>query len=131
MPDATAFVLEKPSPAIRRGELIEDVGLVRDTGEFIPLLEVGWDVPCHTVVGFATAAVDQGRIVVAFRCRAPGPVDSRSLGEIEIQLTASPDPLESAVDLTLAADENSLFVSAASSPEGVPLPISWNSEADA
>jgi hypothetical protein len=37
MPDAVRFVLEKPSPAVRGGELVEDVGLVRNTGEFTPL----------------------------------------------------------------------------------------------
>jgi hypothetical protein len=129
--ESPRFVLESPSPAIRRGELREDVGLVRDTGEFIPLLETGWDVPCQVQVGFATQTLDQPCIVIAFHRRAPGPGDLRSLGEVAISLAELADPKEVAIDVVLGADEDTLWVSATSSPGGNSLPVVWSSHADA
>ena len=131
MAEPTRLVLEAGSPAIRRGELVEDVGLVRTTGEFIALLETGWDVPCHTIVGFRTRSLDQQRIIVAFHRRAPGPGDSQSLGEVAISVGEPTDPEDVAVNLSLGADIDSLWVSAASLPTGEPLAVTWCKRADA
>jgi hypothetical protein len=75
--------------------------------------------------------LEQNQITVAFHRRAPGPGDSRSLGEVVVALDDPADPEEIAIDLSLGVDDRSIWVSARTTAAGRALMVRWSKRADA
>ena len=61
---AAALELEKQSPAVANGHLVEDIGIETLGGVFTPLLARGQAVPCEITETFSTAADNQEHIEV-------------------------------------------------------------------
>src|SRR3989442_589078 len=56
--------VEKSTPAVEQGKLVEDIGIETLGGVFTPLLPRGRGVPCEVTETFATAADNQDNVQV-------------------------------------------------------------------
>ena len=59
-----SLVLEKRTPAVAHGELVEDLGIETLGGVFTPLLTRGQKSPCEVTETFSTAADNQQHVEV-------------------------------------------------------------------
>jgi molecular chaperone DnaK len=78
--------VEKRTPAVEHGQLVEDIGLETLGGVFTPLLPRGQSVPCEVTETFSTAADNQEQVEVRlFRGIAELARDAKPIGRFVVE----------------------------------------------
>ena len=83
---AATLELERQTPAVARGQLVEDLGIETLGGVFTPLLTSGRTLPCEITETFSTAADNQEHVEVRlFRGKAKLARDATLVGRFVIE----------------------------------------------
>jgi len=105
--------VERGSPAIGGGELVQSIGIETLGGVFTPLLEVGCRVPCEATNTFSTAADNQAEISVSlFRGTADLVSRNHSLGEFVVNGIPPAPRGAPQVAITVRAERTGIVLSA-------------------
>lgn len=124
MDDANILVLDAVSGLVRASEVVRDVGMLYDDGEFIPFLTAGTRTP--VVVEFEVEAYwsSQQFVAVSIYVRASVGAPAQLLGSV--RLSALPDAIvpDGPYTVALMAHDDILLLRATAS-DGSPLNAEW------
>jgi len=111
--------MERGTPAVKRGWLVEDIGIETLGGVFTPLLPRGQSVPCEVTETFSTAADNQERLQLQlFRGTAELTRDVRHLGMLVVEeLPAGPRGTVM-IDITFSVTADAVILIAAREQSG-------------
>jgi len=116
--------VERNSPAIARGQLVEDLGLETIGGVFTPLLARGRQVPCEVTNTFGTAADNQTNIQIRLvRGTAGVARDCTPLGHFTVEGLPQRSRGVARVAITLAATAEGTIVLDAKPLSGRPVTL--------
>jgi len=110
---AAPTIVEKPTPAVSGGSLVEDIGIETLGGIFTPLLLRGCKLPCSITQVFSTADDNQSEVkLFLFRGKAKLAKNAHPLGGFVI-LGVPPERRGiPQIAVTFKVEENQISVSA-------------------
>jgi hypothetical protein len=119
------LVFEHSSPSVREGQVVLNIGLSTTDGAFVPVLEQGWPVPCHSFFNLALSHRGQQTVVATLVRGASGTTRPSEIGRLTIQV--GPGLTEEVVARVLVgAAEGGLYARAHDPRTELLLPISWS-----
>ena len=120
----TVLELEKHTPAVEHGRLVQNIGIETLGGVFTPLLSRGQAIPCQVTESFGTAAENQARIQLRlFRGTGTLVKESTLIGRFAIEGLPKRSPGRVTVAVTFSVTPDGDIVVAAQEQSGQPVRV--------
>ena len=105
------IIVENASPALRDGQLVEDVGIETLGGVFTPLLARGTVAPAEVTEGFATATDDQAQLKLRmFRGVSKQVSDNHALGTFVVSGLPKGSRGKVTVDISFGVTKDAVYL---------------------